>query len=297
MDVTVLREIAEGARVHPDARVGPFCTVGPGAVIGPRTLLASHVTVIGQTSLGSDNVVGHGCVLGAGPQDLKFRGGKTYLRIGDRNRLGPNVTAHVGTERGGYLTRIGDDNVLEAGAHVAHDCFVDDRTHLGAGVLLAGHIRVCEGATLEEMAGVHHFTTVGRFSRVGARTPVRRDVPPFTFFTSSGYYNFPSAVRGVHEPGMAAAGLGQQQMDELRQAVAHLFRDEHALAVKVRAMLAQPDLIEPVRELCEFCQKSLSGHFGRFRERFRGEIPPEARMHLPPDAFGEASPNQGDSSQ
>jgi UDP-N-acetylglucosamine acyltransferase len=296
-DLTVTREIAEGARVHPEARVGPFCTIGPEVVVGAGTVLESRVSLLGRTTVGSDNLIQAGCVLGSVPQDLKYRGRPTYLIIGDRNRLGPNVTAHVGTEAGGYLTRIGNGNVLEAGAHVAHDCYVDDHTRLCAGVLLAGHIRVEDGAVIEETAGVHHFTTIGRFARVGARTPVRRDVPPFALFASTSYYDTPAAVRGVHEEGLASAGLSEKEKDEVRRAVTRLFEDEQALSIKLPALLEEPGAGWAVRALCQFCQRSLAGHFGRHRETLRGKMPPEARTHLPPEAVAEIAAWEGETAR
>ncbi len=275
--LTVIREIADGAEIAPDVRIGPCCVIGPDVVIGSETELGCRVTVTGRTRIGGDNLIQDGCVLGAVPQDLKYQGRPTYLVIGDRNRLGPKVTAHVGTEAGGSLTRIGNDNVLDVGAHVAHDCYVDDQTYIGPAVLLAGHIRVQTGAVLDEMVGVHHFTTIGRFSRVGPRTPVVRDVPPFTFFSSAGYYTSPSSIRGVHEQGLSTAGIPPTQVDALRRAVGYLFEHEDALAVKVARMLEKTDLPEAVRILCEFCLQSLAGRFGRHREAFRGKVPPEAQ--------------------
>ncbi len=283
--VSVVREIADGATVSPEATIGPVCTIGPEVVIGAGTELGPRVTVVGRTKLGADNVVGDGCVLGAIPQDLKYLGKTTWLIIGDRNHIGPDVTAHTGTEPGGYLTRIGHDNVLDTGVHIAHDCYIDDHTHLRACVLLAGHVHVETGAVIEENCGAHHFTTVGRFSRVGSRTPVRRDVPPFAFFTSFGLYTAPPAPRGADEAGMQRAGLSDPDKAELREAVRHLFEDEQALAVKVEELLAREPLRDPVRELCEFCRRSLSGTFGRQREVYRGQLPPEARKHLPPEAL------------
>jgi len=294
-DVTVTREIAQGARVHPSARIGPFCTIGPDVVIGAGTVLSARVRVWGKTIIGRDNLIQDGCVLGSVPQDLKYRGRSTWLLIGDRNHFGPNVTAHVGTEEGGFLTRIGNDNVLDAGAHVAHDCFVDDRTHLGRGVLLAGHIRVEDGAVIEDLTGAHHFTTIGRFSRVASRTPVRRDVPPYTVFSSLGYYTAPPAVRGVHEPGLTRAGLSEQEKPALRSAIRYLFADQDhrdpeapgpraALVVKLEELCSRGAICEPVRQLSEFCRRTLAGRFGRYREIFRGRIPPETRTYLPAGA-------------
>ncbi|HET6426948.1 MAG TPA: acyl-ACP--UDP-N-acetylglucosamine O-acyltransferase [Phycisphaerae bacterium] len=290
-DLSVTREIAPGAEVSADASIGPFCVIGPEVKIRPGTVLAQRVTVIGRTVLGRDNDIAPGCVLGAPPQDLKYRGRPTWLIVGDRNVFRANVTAHVGTEAGGYLTRIGDDNVLAGGAHVAHDCYVDDRTRLGVCVMLAGHVRVETGAVVGDYTGAHHFTTIGAYARVEPRTPVRRDVPPYTIFSSLGYYNAPTAFRGVHEQGLAAAGLSDADCQAVRQAVRHLFQDEQALAVKLEEMSAAPDPPQPVAELLAFCRRVLAGTFGRCREAFRGRMPPEALCHLPPEAMAEIEGN------
>jgi len=290
-NVSVVREIADGAHVAPDAVVGPFCVIGPETVIGPRTAIGARVTVVGRTTLGADNVIGDGCVLGADPQDLKYRGRTTWLMVGDRNHIGPDVTAHTGTEAGGYVTRIGHDNTLASGVHIAHDCYIDDGACLGPCVLLAGHVRVEDGAVIEDSCGAHHFTTIGAYSRVGARTPVRRDVPPFTWFTSFGLYTAPPAPRQADEAGMARAGLEEAVRNRVRQAVERLFADEQALAVTVQKMLAESDLDEPVVRLLEFCRNSLAGKFGRRREAYRGRLPPEAREYLPAEALAEIEKN------
>lgn len=281
-DITVVREIDPSARIAPDATIGPYCVIGPQVTIGPRTVLRRRVTVVGRTILGSANDIEEGGILGAIPQDLKYAGGPTLLSIGHRNRLGRNVTAHVGTEVGGYVTRIGDDNVLEAGCHVGHDCFVDDRVRMGRGVQLAGHIRVHAGAVIEELAGVLQFTTIGRHARVGSRTPVRRDVPPFTYF--QGHDNdWSPMVRGVHDEGIAAAGLSGFEERELRRVLKELFVDEAALQTKIEHIVSM-GVEGEAAGLCEFCQSSLQGKFGRQREAYRGKAPPEAAPYLPPHA-------------
>jgi UDP-N-acetylglucosamine acyltransferase len=284
-DVTVLSEIAPSARIAPDARIGPFCVVGPNVTIGPGTVLVRRVSVGGRTTIGSGNVIEEGCVLGGDPQDLKYAGGLTFLVIGHRNHFGRAVTAHIGTEFGGYVTRIGDDNVFMDGSHIAHDCYVDDHTHLGRNVMLAGHIRVQSGAVIEDFAGLHHFVTVGRYARVGAYTPVRRDVPPYTFFHGRDNDLSP-AVRGIHEQGIAAAALSHQEEGELRMALKELFSDETALQTKIEQILSI-GVEGQAAMLCEFCQQSLQGVFGRYRELFRGKTPPEAADHLPPERRGE----------
>jgi len=276
-DLTVLREIDPTARIAPDAKVGLFSVIGPHVTVGPGTVIDKRVTIVGHTRLGTGNVIGEGCVLGADPQDLKYAGGATVLHIGHRNRLGREVTAHIGTESGGGLTRIGDDNILMNGSHVAHDCFVDDRVYLGQSVLLAGHIRVHTGARIEDLCGVHHFVTVGRFSHIGAHTPVRRDVPPYTRFGSIDHdWESPPSVNGVYEDGIVAAALAPEQEKELRFALKELFDDEAALQTKIEQLVNMGVEGEAAR-LCEFCLRSLKGLFGRCRELYRGMPPPEVR--------------------
>jgi UDP-N-acetylglucosamine acyltransferase len=274
-DVTVVREIAPSARIAPGVKVGPFCTVGPNVTLGPRTTLVRRVSVSGHTTIGSENVFEDACVIGSQPQDLKYAGASTILVIGHRNRFGRSVTANVGTELGGFVTSIGDDNVLHDTCHIAHDCFVDDDTVMGCGVMLAGHVRVQSGAVIGDFSGLHHFVTIGRHARVGDRTPVRRDVPPFTDFLSPDYGGTQPAVTGVHEAGIAAAVLTREEENDLRYALRELFEDESALQTKIEQLMNM-GVEGQVAMLCEFCQRSLRGTFGRHRELFRGETPPEA---------------------
>jgi UDP-N-acetylglucosamine acyltransferase len=282
-DLSVLCEIDPAARIAPDATVGLYSVIGPNVTIGPGTAVGRRVTIVGHTHLGSGNVIGEGCVLGAAPQDLKYAGGPTMLHVGHRNRFGREVTVHIGTESGGALTRIGDDNILMDGCHVAHDCFVDDRVYLGRSVLLAGHIRVQTGARIEDLSGLHHFVTIGLFALVGPHTPVRRDVPPFTDFRSFDHdWESPPSVCGVHEAGIAAAGLPREQEKELRFALKELFDDESALQTKIEQLVNMGVEGEAAR-LCEFCLRSLQGLYGRCREVYRGKVPPEARRHMSPE--------------
>ncbi|NLW87566.1 MAG: hypothetical protein GXY38_11900 [Planctomycetes bacterium] len=281
-DLTVLREVAPSARLAAGVRISEFCVVGPNVTIGPDTILGRRCSIAGNVTIGSSNVFNEGCVLGSLPQDLKYRGGGTLLVIGHRNKFGRKVTAHIGTEFGGSLTRIGNDNVLRDGCHVAHDCYVDNHTYMGEKVLLAGHVRVHDGAVIESLAGCHHFTTIGKYARIGPRTPVRRDVPPYVNFYCEDVDHSPPAVHGVHESGISMARLGALAEKELRRALSELFDDESALQTKIE-QLVNMGVEGEVADLCEFCQRSLRGVFGRYRETFRGQMPPEAAEFLPPE--------------
>jgi len=280
-ELDVIREIAPSARIGPDVKIGPYCVVGPNVTIGPTTELVRRVSVGGRTVIGSGNRFEEGCVIGAAPQDLKYKGGQTLLLIGQRNRFCRNVTVHLGTELGGGLSRIGDDNVLLEGCHIGHDCYVDDRAHIGRNVLLGGHIRIQSGAVVDDAAALHPFVTVGRYARVGARTPVRRDVPPYAYFSSRGPDDNPS-VHGANEEGVRSAELDAGEEKDLRSALRELFDDEAALETKIE-QLVNSGVEGEAADLCDFCQKSLQGLYGRYRELFRGKMPPEAQQYLPPE--------------
>ena len=279
----VIRQIDPAARVSPQATIGLHCVIGPNVTIGPQTVLSRRVSVEGNTTIGEGNFFDEGCVLGTRPQDLKYRGHNTLLIIGHRNHFGRKVTAHIGTETGGFVTRIGNDNFFSDAAHIAHDCFVDDNTHLGKDVLLAGHIRVQEGAVIGDLVGVHQFVTIGKYARVGSRTPIRRDVPPYTDFYSENYdWGSPPSVKGLHEEGIAAAKLNRDEEKDLRRALQELFDDEAALQTKIEQFI-NTGVEGEVAELCQFIQQSLQGVFGRHRELLRGEVPPESEPYLTPE--------------
>ena len=280
--IDVVSEIAPGAQVDDSADVGRWCVIGPEARIGPGTRLQSHVTLLGRTTIGRDNVIAPGSVIGGEPQDKKYRGGAAWLIIGDRNHIGRNVTINVGTELGGRVTYIGDDNVIDDAAHVAHDCYITHHVHLHRKVLLAGHIVIEPGAIVESMTGIHHFVRLGRYCRIGTRTPVRRDVPPYVHYYSHDYYWDPPMVRGIHDEGIAAAGLPPRQAARLREALQTLFGHSTAMAPKLDAMEAAGELDPEVAHLCRFCREGLDGTYGRYRERFRNQVPPEAERYLPP---------------
>ncbi len=281
-EVEVVSEISPTARLAPDVKVGQYCSIGPQVVIGPRTVLGRRVCITGRTVIGADNVIEDGCVLGDLPQDLKYAGGATLLIVGDRNKLCRRVTAHPGTEMGGFLTRIGNDNVLDDCCHVAHDCYVDDRTYLGRSVMLAGHVRVNCGAMVEELSGAHHFTTIGEYACVKHGTPVRRDVPPFTVYGKRDSGKGAPAVTGINKKGISAAKMGRGEKRELRRALHELFDDEAALETKIEQLVSL-GVEGRAAELCKFIQRSLQGVYGRSRERFRGQAPPEAAQYLPPE--------------
>jgi UDP-N-acetylglucosamine acyltransferase len=167
------------AEVGEGSHVGPYCTVGDEVRLGARVRLESHVVVDGRTEVGDDTHVFPFASVGLEPQDLKYRGEPAETRIGSRNKIREFVTIHRGTEGGGMLTSIGDDCLLMAQAHVAHDCLIGNGVIMANAATLAGHVRIEDGANVGAYSGVHQFCRVGREAYVGGYSVVVKDALPF----------------------------------------------------------------------------------------------------------------------
>ncbi|MBW6506925.1 MAG: acyl-ACP--UDP-N-acetylglucosamine O-acyltransferase [Rhodobacteraceae bacterium] len=216
--------IEPGAVIGAGARVGPFCVVGPQVVLGARVELKSHVVVGGETEIGEDTAVFPFASLGQSPQDLKFKGEASRLVIGARNRIREYVTMNPGTEGGGLVTRIGNDCLFMASAHVAHDCQIGDRVILVNSVAVAGHCVLEDDVIVGGLSGVHQFVRIGRGAIIGALTMVTADVIPH------GLVQAPRGVlEGLNLVGLKRRGVSKADIAELRDLYAALgegnFRD------------------------------------------------------------------------
>lgn len=170
--------VEDGAEVAADCRIGPFCLIGAEVRLAAGVEIKSHAVVTGRTEIGEGTVVFPFATLGEIPQDLKFRGEDSRLVIGARNRIREHVTMNSGTAGGGGVTRVGDDGLYMAGAHVAHDCQVGDRVILVNNAALAGHVVLEDDVIVGGLSGVHQWVRIGRGAIVGAVTMVTADVIP-----------------------------------------------------------------------------------------------------------------------
>jgi UDP-N-acetylglucosamine acyltransferase len=213
--------VEPGARIAESASIGPFCYIGAKVVIGAGTRLVSHITVLGRTTIGERNVIWSQAVLGADPQDLKYRGEDSALVIGDHNQIRELVTIHLGTDNGGGVTRIGGDNLIMAGAHVAHDCEIGNHVLIANNVALAGHVKVEDNANIAGVTGIHHFVTIGQFSYTGGMSRVVHDVPPFMLVEGD-----PAAVRQPNFIGLERHGFPPESVRAIRECFRRIYRPE-----------------------------------------------------------------------
>ena len=266
------------AELGQDVSVGPFCHVGADVTLGDGCELISHVTLLGPSEFGQQNMFYPNAVLGAPPQDLKFKGGPTRLVVGSHNVFRENVTAHRGTEvdrRSNGITRIGDHNLLMIGVHAAHDTEIGDHVILANHVQIAGHVRIEDRVIVGGASAMHHFVTVGRLAYVGGMTRMTHDVPPF--MKVEGY---DQTVRGVNIEGMRRWRMPEESITAMKAAARILYarkgaRSPYRTAEALR-LIEGNGLItdEHVRYLVDFLQHKLAvGVYGRVRERSRSDAP------------------------
>ena len=235
--VVALREIHETALVHAGARLGKNIVIGPYAIIGENVelgdgcIVGSHVVIDGWTKLGTNNKVYHGASVGAEPQDLKFKGEKSFLFIGDDNTIRENVTISRGTEGGGGETRIGNHNLFMAYSHVAHDCQVGNNIVLANCSALAGHVTVEDRVTIGGLSGIHQFTKIGKMSMLGACTKIVKDVPPFIIVDGN-----PARVAGINIVGLRRNDILPETRDEIKRAYRILYRSNLSIEQAIEKM-------------------------------------------------------------
>ncbi len=262
--------IEKGATLGEGVVIGPQCHVGASVIVAEGTELRANVCVYGRTSIGSQCVVWPGAVLGGDPQDLKFVGEDSRLVIGDRNEIREHVTIHKGTDADTGVTTIGDDNLIMAYAHIAHDCVIGNHVVITNTVQLAGHVLVEDHAAIGGASAVHHFVTIGAYGFVAGMTRVVHDVPPYMFVEGN-----PAKVRAVNAVAVQRHGLGTEALHALKHAWRLLYRNiaegegiGHTAAALAELKQAYPDHAQVARVI-ESVERSTAGTFGRYRESLR----------------------------
>ena len=249
------------AIVHPQARIaetaeiGPYSIIGAEVEIGAGTRLLAHVYMEGPLTAGEDNVFFPYSTVGVVSQDLKYRGERAETRIGNRNKIREFVTIHKGTEGGGLLTSIGDDNLLMAYVHVAHDVHVGNRTVLANAVTLGGHVTVGDWAVIGASTGVHQFCRVGRHSIIGGYSVVTQDVLPFSNTVSQREIK----VFGANHTGLGRRGFDSATIEKLQTALRLLTRAGLNTSQAIERIRTEIADCPEVEELLAFIGESKRG--------------------------------------
>lgn len=243
--------VSEHATIGAGCRIGEFCTIESDVTLGPNCVLEPYVYIKRWTTLGAGNQLSAGVALGTDPLDKAFDGQRSYLTIGDNNKVREHFTISRGTKPES-TTRVGNGNFIMTSGHIAHDCVIGDNTVVASCALIAGYAQIGNNAFISGGVVVHQHSKIGRLAMVGGNTRVNSDLPPFFLYT-----DFHVAARGLNLTGLKRAGFGPEQIATLKAAYRLLYRSGLSLEAAL-ARLRETDAPE-IRELVEFVRTSKRG--------------------------------------
>ena len=254
MDCHPTAVIEEGATLRDGVFVGPYATVGAHVTLGAGTRVGAHAVLEGHTTLGENcEIFPHACI-GTIPQDLKYHGEVSYLEAGDRNVFREFVTANVGTEGGGGITRVGSDNLFMAYCHLAHDSIIGNHVIFGNAATLAGHVIIEDWVNVGAFSGVEQFRRVGQHAFVAAYAGVTKDVVPYC--TVQGNH---CQVFGLNSVGLKRRGFEETALKELKRAFRILFRSNLNTTQALEAIAGENFESPELATLVEFVRNSEYG--------------------------------------
>jgi UDP-N-acetylglucosamine acyltransferase len=242
-------ELGEGVEVGPFSIIEAGVTIGDSCRIGPHCVIKSHVT------MGSGNTLDVGVVLGSDPQDAKYQGEESYVRIGNDNLIREYVTVHRATGEG-EATIVGDENFLMAYVHLGHNVVIGDRCSLASFAGLSGHCIIHDRAIIGGLSGLHQYVTVGRMCMIGGHSKVTRDIPPFT--TSQD-----NDVHAINVIGLQRNDVDREQQSALRNAFRTIYRSDLNTSDAIEQLRSEGELSPLVEEFVEFIEQVNAGGRGR----------------------------------
>ncbi len=245
--------IEDGAAFGENVKVGPYCYVGPNVSLGDGVELVSHAVVAGRTSVGPNTRIFPFASIGHQPQDLKFKGEASHLEIGANNIIREHVTMNPGTKGGGLLTKVGNNCVFMASAHVAHDCIVGDHVILVNNATLAGHVEVGEFAIVGGLSAAHQFVRIGKHAMIGGMTGVGDDVIPY-----GSVFGNRAILQGLNLVGLKRRGFDRETIHQLRQAYRLVFAQEGTMAERLDDVEGLFGAVEPIMEIVTFIRDATS---------------------------------------
>jgi UDP-N-acetylglucosamine acyltransferase len=216
--------VEDGAQIDPSVEIGAYAHIGPNVVLKEKVKIFSHASVTGHTTVGAETEIHPFAVIGAPPQHNGYKGEPTTLIIGERNKIREHVTMHTGTVQGHGETRVGNDCLFMVGAHVAHDCTVDDRVIMANNATLGGHIHIGESVFLGGLCAIHQFCRIGAFAFLGGGGILTTDIIPY----GSAFGNH-ARLEGLNIVGMKRRGMKRETIHAIRSAYRMLFAEEGTL--------------------------------------------------------------------
>ncbi len=253
--------IHPGAQIAPGVTIGPYASVGENVSVGQGTVIGNCVFIDGWTNIGEGNNIFPGAVIGTEPQDLKYKGEKTFLEIGNNNVIREYVTINRGTVGGGEKTVIGNNCLFMVYTHIAHDCHIGNDVVMSNLATLGGHVTVQDGVWIGGLVGIHHFVSIGRLAFLGGYSKVAKDVPPFMLADGQ-----PAVVKGLNVVGLRRIGFSKEKIAFVKKAYQILYRSQLNTSRAIEKIEKEVEITEEVNFLIEFIKRTARGKMGRASE-------------------------------
>jgi UDP-N-acetylglucosamine acyltransferase len=245
-----------GKKVHlaEDVTIGPYCIIGDGVVIGKGSRLISNVVADGDTKIGENCAIHPFVTIGLSPQDLKYKGEPTGVRIGANNTIREYTSIQRGSVGGEGLTIVGDNNYIMAYSHIAHDCVVGSSNIMANAATLAGHVLMEDYITLGGFVAIHQFTRIGAHSMIGGLSGINMDIPPYAIASGTR-----AKLYGLNVIGINRRGFPEETVKQLKKAYKILFREKRTLKDALKKIKTDLPELPEIKHLVDFIEKNTRG--------------------------------------
>lgn len=244
-------QVSPKAKIDDEVEIGPFVIIDENVSIGKGTKIGPHTVITGYTEIGSENQIGIGAVIGLEPQDLAYKEGKSFVKIGNRNKIREYVQIHRGTKEGS-ATVIGDNNFLLGLSHIAHNCQVGNHVILANGALLAGYVIVEDYVFISGNCLVHQFCRIGQYAMMRGGSRISLDLPPYCTADDA------NAIRGINTVGLERRGFTIEQIREIKKVYKELFYSDDPIEQTIKDILTKEPKAE-IKYFLEFIKSSERG--------------------------------------
>ena len=246
--------ISSKAEIDSNVEIGPYSIIGKNVFIGSGTVIGPHVVVDPYVTIGADCNIFQYAAIGAPPQSLKFEGGETYVKIGRGTIVREFVTIHRGTESGGGITEVGEENLLMAYTHIAHDCKTGRKVVLSNNATLAGHITIGDNAIIGGLVAIHQFVRIGDYAFVGGKSAVVKDIPPYVIASGDR-----AKLHGLNSVGLKRHGFSKNTLSSLKKTYRIIFRIGLTMNEAIERVRAEVEQIPEVLGFIDFIKSSQRG--------------------------------------
>ena len=243
--------ISDSAKIHSSVNIGPFCYIGENVVIDENCHLKSHVSIVGNTTIGKDNLFYPFSSIGSEPQDLKYENEKSFLTIGNNNTFRENVTVNPGTKGGGLNTIIKNNCLFMVGSHVAHDCKIESNVILANNASLAGHVEIGESAIVGGNVAIHQFVQIGKFAMIGGMSGVEKNIIPYSL-----YIGIRTGIKGLNLIGLKRKKISNERIKMLSNFLKEIFDKNSSIDIKLKKLESKYSNINEIKEIIEFIKNS-----------------------------------------